>query len=51
MMPENLWAWIGFSAFVLAMLAVDLGIFQRKPREVSLKEALSWSARCGSGWP
>lgn len=43
-MPENLWAGIGFSAFVLAMLAVDLGIFQRKPREVSLKEALSCSA-------
>lgn len=43
-MREDLWAWIGFSAFVLTMLAVDLGIFQRKPREVSLKEALGWSA-------
>lgn len=42
-MPDHLWAWIGFSAFVLVMLAVDLGIFRRKSREVSLKEALAWS--------
>lgn len=38
------WAWTGFSAFVLAMLAVDLGILGRKSRELSLKEALTWSA-------
>lgn len=43
-MPDHLWAWIGFCAFVLVMLALDLGIFHRKPREVSLKEALAWSA-------
>ena len=42
-MPDHFWAWIGFSAFVLVMLAVDLGIFRRKSREVSLKEALAWS--------
>jgi tellurite resistance protein TerC len=36
--------WIGFIAFVLAMLAVDLGIFHRKAHEVSLKEAGIWSA-------
>ena len=41
---SHLWAWIGFSAFVLVMLALDLGIFHRKAREVSLKEALAWSA-------
>ena len=35
--------WIGFAAFVLAMLALDLGIFNRKAHETSLKEALSWS--------
>ena len=43
-MSDHLWAWIGFGAFVLVMLALDLGIFHRKPREVSLKEALAWSA-------
>jgi len=43
-MPGHLWVWIGFSAFVLATLALDLGIFHRTSREVSLKEALTWSA-------
>jgi tellurite resistance protein TerC len=43
-MPGHLWVWIAFSAFVLAMLAVDLGILHRTSREVSVKEALSWSA-------
>ena len=37
------WLWIGFNAFVLAMLAVDLGVFHRKAHTVSLKEAMSWS--------
>jgi tellurite resistance protein TerC len=41
---SHLWAWIGFSAVVLVVLAFDLGIFHRKSREVSLKEALAWSA-------
>jgi tellurite resistance protein TerC len=36
--------WAGFLAFVLAMLAIDLGIFHRKAHEVSLKEAGLWSA-------
>jgi len=43
-MGAQLWVWIGFSTFVLAMLALDLGIFHRTSREVSLKEALSWTA-------
>lgn len=37
------WAWILFLAFVLAMLALDLGVFHRKPHEIGFKEALSWS--------
>ncbi len=36
--------WIGFNLFVLAMLAIDLGIFHRKAHAVSLKEAGIWSA-------
>lgn len=39
-----LWIWISFNVFVLAMLAIDLLVFHRKPHEVSLKEALTWSA-------
>jgi len=35
--------WILFNAFVLFMLALDLGVFHRKSLEVSLKEALSWT--------
>jgi len=35
--------WIIFSIFVLGMLALDLGVFNRKAHEVRLKEALIWS--------
>lgn len=35
--------WAGFIVFVLAMLALDLGVFHRKAHVVSLKEALGWS--------
>jgi tellurite resistance protein TerC len=33
-----------FTVFVLAMLALDLGVFHKENKEVSLKEALGWSA-------
>src|SRR6266849_6631751 len=43
-MPSgNIWLWIGFNVFVLAMLALDLGIFHRKAHTVSITEALIWS--------
>lgn len=42
-MSNELWMWIGFNAFVLAMLALDLGVFHRKSHEVKIKEALAWS--------
>ena len=35
--------WIGFNAFVLAMVALDLGVFHRKAHAVGLKEAGTWS--------
>lgn len=35
--------WIGFHIFVLAMLALDLGVFHKNSHVVSIKEALSWS--------
>jgi tellurite resistance protein TerC len=36
--------WIGFALFILAMLALDLGVFHRKAHAVSFKEALGWTA-------
>jgi tellurite resistance protein TerC len=36
--------WLGFVLFVLAMLALDLGIFQRKVHKVKVREALIWTA-------
>jgi tellurite resistance protein TerC len=39
-----LFVWIGFVAFVLLMLALDLGVFHRKAHVVGVREALSWSA-------
>jgi tellurite resistance protein TerC len=35
--------WIGFNLFVLAMLALDLGVFHRQAHDVSVKEASIWS--------
>ncbi len=39
----TLWLWIGFNAFVLLMLAMDLGVFHRRPHAISLGEAAAWS--------
>jgi tellurite resistance protein TerC len=41
---DQIWLWVGFNVFVLAMLALDLGVFHRNAHEVSVKEAASWSA-------
>jgi tellurite resistance protein TerC len=43
-MATNIWFWVGFIAFVLAMLALDLGVFHRKAHEVKPKEAGVWVA-------
>jgi tellurite resistance protein TerC len=42
-MFDNLWLWVGFNAFVLVMLALDLGVFHRKSHVVSLRESLTWT--------
>jgi tellurite resistance protein TerC len=36
--------WVGFNLFVLIMLAVDLGIFNRSEHDISLKEAATWTS-------
>ena len=41
---DMIWFWVGFNVFVLAMLALDLGVFHRKPHEIKFKEALAWTA-------
>jgi tellurite resistance protein TerC len=40
----NIWFWVGFNAFVLLMLALDLGIFHRKAHVVRAREAGMWVA-------
>ena len=35
--------WGGFLAFVLGMIALDLGVFHRRPHVVKLPEALTWT--------
>lgn len=43
MLGEYLWLWVGFNLFVLAMLALDLGVFHRTAHSVSVREAATWS--------
>ena len=43
-MPGPIWKWVLFNAFVLAMLALDLGVGHRRKHEIKFKEAVAWSA-------
>jgi tellurite resistance protein TerC len=40
---EYWWAYAAFTAFVLALLALDLGVFHRRAHAVSFREAAVWS--------
>jgi tellurite resistance protein TerC len=40
----GIWLWVAFNAFVLLLLALDLGIFHRNAHQVSLREAGAWTA-------
>jgi tellurite resistance protein TerC len=42
-MTDQIWLYIGFNVFVLAMLALDLGVFHRKSHVVSTREAIGWT--------
>jgi tellurite resistance protein TerC len=42
-MATSIWFWVAFNAFVVVLLAIDLGIFHRKAHEVGLREATAWS--------
>ena len=38
------WLWLGFSLFILTMLSLDLGLFNRKAHTIRYREAWIWSA-------
>src|SRR3712207_3416871 len=43
-MDFPMWAWAGFGLFILTMLALDLGVLNRKAHAVTYREAAVWSA-------
>lgn len=36
--------WVGFTLFIVGLMALDLGVFHRRDHAVGLGEALTWSA-------
>jgi tellurite resistance protein TerC len=44
MVPATPLLYFTFTLCIFALLLVDLGLFQRKPREIKIREALGWSA-------
>jgi tellurite resistance protein TerC len=36
MVDGTIWLWVGFNLFVLALLALDLGVFHRDAHAVSV---------------
>ena len=42
-MVHSAWPWVVFGAVVLVLLAVDLGVFNRKAHAVGMREAARWS--------
>jgi tellurite resistance protein TerC len=40
---ESLYFWIGFNAFVVLMLVLDLTVFHRHAHAIKFKEAIGWS--------
>ena len=43
-MGTDIYIWIAFNLFILLMLALDLGIVNRKAHEIGFREAITWSA-------
>ena len=42
-MAGSTWLWVGFSLFIVCMLALDLGLFNRKAHTIRYREAWIWS--------
>lgn len=43
-MDIGLMPWVLFNIFILVLLGLDLGVFNKKNHEIKIKEALGWSA-------
>lgn len=39
-----IWFWIGFLSLVFFLLALDLGVFNRKAHVISIRESLTWTS-------
>jgi tellurite resistance protein TerC len=42
-MGQPLWVWVAFNVCVLAILAIDLGVFHRTAHKVTVREAAAWT--------
>jgi tellurite resistance protein TerC len=42
-MIDQTWLCIGFNLFVLAMLALDFGLFHKKCPVVTFRESITWT--------
>ncbi len=42
-MEHGIYFWVGFNAFVIAMITVDLLVFHKRDHVVSIRESLIWS--------
>lgn len=40
----GIWPWIAFNTGVLVVLAIDLGLLNRRPHTIGVREAAAWSA-------
>lgn len=43
-MSQPTWLWVTFNLFVLLMLAIDLGVFNRSAHKITIRESLIWTA-------
>ncbi|MFM8180148.1 MAG: TerC family protein [Candidatus Kapaibacterium sp.] len=41
--PEPMWMWVGFFLFIVLMLWLDLGVFNKKSHRITIRESLGWT--------
>lgn len=46
MLDPTMWAWTGFLVFIVIMLALDLGVLNRRAHVVSIREAMLFTSVC-----
>lgn len=39
----SIWVWLGFLGFIGLLLALDLGVVNKKDHVITVPEAISWS--------